>query len=144
LGEAVTIIKQLFAGGEVTFAGAHYTVARHRLHPSPVQTPRPPLLIAGNSRPLLTLAAHEADIMSFLGFSHTHGGRHFDLAAFTDAGTEGRMAIVREAAAQRFPSLELMRSSNMSSSARGRGALPRSSRPIGRSASKTSSAAPTC
>jgi probable F420-dependent oxidoreductase len=107
LGEAVTIIKQLFAGGEVTFAGAHYTVARHRLHPSPVQTPRPPLLIGGNSRPLLTLGAHEADIVSFLGFSHTHGGRHFDLAAFTDAGTEGRMAIVREAAAQSFPSLEL-------------------------------------
>jgi alkanesulfonate monooxygenase SsuD/methylene tetrahydromethanopterin reductase-like flavin-dependent oxidoreductase (luciferase family) len=69
--------------------------------------PRPPLLIGGNSRPLLTLAAHEADIVSFLGFSHRYGGRHVDVRAFTDAGTEGRVTIVREAAGHRFPSLEL-------------------------------------
>jgi probable F420-dependent oxidoreductase len=107
LGEAVAIIKELLAGEEVTFAGAHYTIARHRIHPSPVQKPRPPLLIGGNSRPLLTLAAREADIVSFLGFSHRRGGRDFDLRGFTDAGTEERVTIVREAAGRRFPRLEL-------------------------------------
>jgi hypothetical protein len=45
--------------------------------------------------------------VSFLGFSHTHGGRHVNFAAFTDAGTEERVAIVREAAARRLASIEL-------------------------------------
>lgn len=107
LGESVTIIKQLLAGEEVTFAGAHYTLTRHRIHPTPVQKPRPPLLIGGNSRALLTLAAREADIVSFVGFSHRRGGREFDLRAFTDAGTEERVTIVREAAGGRFARLEL-------------------------------------
>jgi probable F420-dependent oxidoreductase len=107
LGESVAIIKKLLAGEEVTFAGMHYTLRGHRIHPSPVQKPRPPILIGGNSRPLLTLAAREADIVSFLGFSHKRGGRDFNLRAFTDAGTEERVAIVREAAGDRFPPLEL-------------------------------------
>jgi alkanesulfonate monooxygenase SsuD/methylene tetrahydromethanopterin reductase-like flavin-dependent oxidoreductase (luciferase family) len=94
-------------GEEVTFAGMHYTLRGHRIHPSPVQKPRPPILIGGNSRPLLTLAAREADIVSFLGFSHKRGGRDFTLRAFADAGTEERVAIVREAAGDRFPRLEL-------------------------------------
>jgi probable F420-dependent oxidoreductase len=107
LGESVRIVKQLLAGEEVTFAGAHYVLTRHRTHPRSVQKPRPPLLIGGNSRSLLTLAAHEADIVSFLGFSHRCGGRHVDMAAFTDTGTEERVATVREAAGHRFPTLEL-------------------------------------
>jgi probable F420-dependent oxidoreductase len=107
LGESVAIIKKLLAGEEVTFAGMHYALRGHRIHPSPVQKPRPPILIGGNSRPLLTLAAREADIVSFLGFSHKRGGRDFNLRAFTDAGTEERVAIVREAAGDRFPRLEL-------------------------------------
>ena len=107
LGESVAIIKELLAGAEVTFAGAHYTLTRHRLHPTPVQKPRPPLLIGGNSGPLLTLAAREADIVSFVGFSHRRGGRAFDLHAFTDAGTEERATIVRQVAGDRFPRLEL-------------------------------------
>jgi probable F420-dependent oxidoreductase len=107
LGESVAIIKKLLAGQQVTFAGTHYSLTRHRIHPRPVQTPRPPLLIGGNSRPLLTLAAREADIVSFLGFSHRRGGRSFDLGAFSDAGTQERVMIVREAAGRRFPTLEL-------------------------------------
>jgi probable F420-dependent oxidoreductase len=107
LGESVAIIKRLLAGEQVTFTGAHYSLTRHRIHPSPVQKPRPPLLIGGNSRPLLTLAAREANIVSFLGFSHRRGGRSFDLRAFSDAGTQERVTIVREAAGHRFPTLEL-------------------------------------
>lgn len=107
LGESVAIIKKLLAGQQVTFTGAHYSLTRYRIHLRPVQKPRPPLLIGGNSRPLLTLAAREADIVSFLGFSHRRGGRDFDLRAFTDAGTQERVTIVREAAGRRFPRLEL-------------------------------------
>jgi probable F420-dependent oxidoreductase len=107
LAESVTIIKGLLAGEEVTFAGTHYMIAGHRIHPSPVQKPRPPLLIGGNSRPLLTLAGREADIVSFLGFSHRSGGQAFDPRAFTDSGTRERVTLVREAAGSRFEQLEL-------------------------------------
>jgi probable F420-dependent oxidoreductase len=107
LAESVVIIKRLLAGEELTFAGTHYTLKRHRIHPMTVQKPRPPLLLGGNSRPLLGLAAREAEIVSFLGFSHRRGGRDFDLRAFTDAGTAERVTIVREAAGNRFAGLEL-------------------------------------
>jgi probable F420-dependent oxidoreductase len=107
LGEAVAIVKRLLAGEEVTFSGAHYTLTGHRVSPSPVQKPRPPLLLGGNSRRLLELAGREADIVSFLGFSHRRGGRAFDLGAFGAEGTAERIRIVRQAAGSRFGELEL-------------------------------------
>ena len=54
LTEAVTIIKGLLAGEKVTFPGRHYRVTGHVLDPLPVQKPRPPILIGGNGRRLLT------------------------------------------------------------------------------------------
>jgi probable F420-dependent oxidoreductase len=107
LGESVAIVKDLLGGEEVTFAGTHYQVTGHRIHPIPVQKPRPPLLIGGNSSPLLTLAAREADIVSLLGFSPRRGGREIDFAGFTDSGTAERIALVREAAGSRLERLEL-------------------------------------
>jgi probable F420-dependent oxidoreductase len=103
----VAIVKRLLAGEEVTAAGEHYTLAAHRISPRPVQRPRPPLLLGGNSRRLLELAGREADIVSFLGFSHLEGGRELDLRAFGEAGTAERVGIVREAAGSRFADLEL-------------------------------------
>ena len=44
LAKAVIIIKGLFTGAPVTFAGQHYHVTGHQLHPLPVQHPHPPLL----------------------------------------------------------------------------------------------------
>jgi probable F420-dependent oxidoreductase len=107
LGEAVAIVKRLLAGEEVTFTGAHYRLAGHRVSPRPAQRPRPPLLLGGNSRRLLELAGREADIVSFLGFSHRSGGREFDLGAFGEAGTAARIDIVRDAAGSRFGELML-------------------------------------
>ena len=56
LAEAVTIIKGLLKGDQVTFAGRHYRVTGHTLAPLPLQKPRPPIMIGGNGRRLLTLA----------------------------------------------------------------------------------------
>jgi probable F420-dependent oxidoreductase len=107
LGEAIAIVKRLLAGEEVTFTGAHYRLAGHRVSPTPVQRPRPPLLLGGNSRRLLDLAGREADIVSFLGFSHRSGGREFDFGAFGEDGTAARIDIVRNAAGSRFGELML-------------------------------------
>jgi probable F420-dependent oxidoreductase len=107
LGEAVGIVKALLEGETVTFAGAHYRVSGHTIHPLPVQRPRPPVLVGGNSRRLLALAAREADCVSFLGFSWRGSGRGWDFGAATDAGAAERVAFVREAAGRRFGELEL-------------------------------------
>src|SRR5947199_122176 len=67
LGESVAIIKRLWAGEPVTFAGRHYRVSEHRIHPRPLQRPHPPLFIGGNAPRLLRLAAAEADIVGLSG-----------------------------------------------------------------------------
>jgi probable F420-dependent oxidoreductase len=63
LTEAVSIIKQFFAGETVNFSGDYYTTSVWRPVPRPVQQPHPPILIAGSGRRMLTLAAREADII---------------------------------------------------------------------------------
>ena len=107
LAEAVAIVKRLLAGEEVTFSGGHYALRDHSVSPRPVQRPRPPLLLGGNSRSVLELAGREADIVSFLGFSHRRGGRAFDMGSFGAGGTDERIGVVREAAGTRFEGLEL-------------------------------------
>ncbi len=107
LAEAVTIIKGLFTGAPVTFAGQHYHVTGHQLHPLPIQRPHPPVLIGGNGRQLLTLAAQAADIVGFTGFTLRRGGTAPDFAGWKVAGIEERMQLVREAAGARYDGLEL-------------------------------------
>ena len=107
LAEAATIIKGLFTGAPVTFAGQHYHVTGHQIHPLPVQRPHPPLLIGGNGRQLLTLAAQEADIVGLTGFTLRRGGTAPDFAGWRAAGIEERMQLIREAAGDRYDHLEL-------------------------------------
>ena len=107
LAEAVTIIKGLLAGAEVTFAGQHYRVTGHTIHPRPVQRPHPPIIIGGNGPQLLTLAAKEADIVGFTGITFVRGGTELDLSAWRTAVTDERVRLVREAAGARVDRLEL-------------------------------------
>jgi probable F420-dependent oxidoreductase len=107
LAEAVTIIKGLLAGAEVTFAGQHYRVTGHTIHPRPVQRPHPPIVIGGNGPRLLTLAAKEADIVGFTGITFTRGGTELDLSAWRTGVTDERVRLVREASGARADRLEL-------------------------------------
>ncbi len=109
LTEAVTIIKGLFAGETVTFAGRHYRVTGHVLDPLPVQRPRPPILIGGNGRRLLTLAAREADIVGLSGITFRQGGTAPpDLSAWRVAAIDQRLRLIRETAGdERYARLEL-------------------------------------
>src|SRR5439155_26557711 len=103
----VTIIKGLLKGEPVTFAGRHYRVTNHQSYPLPVQRPHPPVLIGGNGRQLLTLAAQEADVVGLTGFTLRRGGTAPDFAGWKIAGIEERMQLVREAAGDRYNRLEL-------------------------------------
>ena len=109
LAEAVTIIKGLLRGEQVTFAGRHYRVAGHTIAPLPVQQPHPPILIGGNGRRLLTLAAREADIVGLSGITFRGGGAGSpDLSGWRVSGVDERVNLVREVAgAERFGRLEL-------------------------------------
>ena len=107
LAEAVAIVKGLLKGEPVTFAGRHYRVTGHTIHPLPVQRPHPPILIGGNGRRLLTLAAKEADIVGLSGITFRRGGTAPDLSGWRVASVEERVRLVREAAADRYDRLVL-------------------------------------
>ncbi len=61
LEEAVQILTGLLAGEVVTFDGAHHRADGARLHPPPMQKPRPPVFVGGKGDRLLRLAARRAD-----------------------------------------------------------------------------------
>lgn len=63
LGEALEIVAALLAGERVTTSGRHYAVGGADVFPRPVQRPRPPILVAGTGKRLLSLAAQTADII---------------------------------------------------------------------------------
>jgi probable F420-dependent oxidoreductase len=107
LGEAVVIVKRLFSGEPVTFAGRHYRVTDHVIYPRPVQQPRPPILIGGNGPRLLTLAVNEADIVGLTGITFRSGGTTPDLLGCKATVVDERIRFMREAAPERFERLEL-------------------------------------
>ena len=107
LAEAVVIVKRLLAGELVSFAGRHYRVTDHKIHPRPIQQPHPPILIGGNGPRLLTLAATEADIVGLTGISFRSGGTQPDLSAWRASIVDERVQLVREAAGNRYEHLEL-------------------------------------
>lgn len=111
LAEAVAVIKGCFGEGPFSFAGEHYTITNHDGLPKPVQKPRPPLFIGGGGRRLLTLAAREADIVGvaprLMQSASGAGVVRSDPRSITVAATEEKLGWVREAAGDRFDSLEI-------------------------------------
>lgn len=57
LDEALEVVSGLWSGEEVTYRGSHYTVDGVTLGALPVQRPRPPIWVGGESRPALRRAA---------------------------------------------------------------------------------------
>lgn len=64
LAEALGVIKALLSGERANAPGPHYAAADAEVFPPPIQQPRPPILIAGGGKRLLSLAAREADIVA--------------------------------------------------------------------------------
>lgn len=106
--EAVTVLKGLLStDGPYSFAGRHYTVAEHHLLPRPVQQPRPPLIIGGGGRRVLSIAGREADIVS-INVDLRGGVGDAEVAPnASPEQTRRKIAWVRQAAGERFDQLEL-------------------------------------
>ncbi|MGH2457475.1 MAG: TIGR03621 family F420-dependent LLM class oxidoreductase [Chloroflexota bacterium] len=96
LAETLDIVKAMLSGDEVSRQGAHYTVDAARGFPPPIQQPRPPILVAGGGKRLLSLAAREADIVA-LGVG----------ATAREEVLREKVEWVRQEAGDRFPALEL-------------------------------------
>ena len=107
LAESVTIIKRLLEGEPVTFTGRHYRVTDHRIHPRPIQRPRPPIFIGGNGPQLLTLAAREADIVGLTGITFRAGGTEPDFSGWRLDVVAERITLVRAVAGERYERIEL-------------------------------------
>jgi probable F420-dependent oxidoreductase len=105
LAEAVTVLKGLFSGEPFTFAGEHYTITDYAAYPVPVQRPHPPFFIGGGGRRTLTLAGREADTVGLA--PRILPGAKVDAKSLSLASTREKIEWVREAAGERFDSIEL-------------------------------------
>lgn len=107
LAESLRIIKAFLSSDRpVDFKGKHYQVQGLNPLPRPVQQPRPPIMVAGAGPRMMRLAAREADIINIAPRPPTVGP--------TPAGSMGfgltmgdEIALIREAAGERYASLEL-------------------------------------
>jgi probable F420-dependent oxidoreductase len=95
LTEAIEVLDGLLRGDDVTFTGDHYRLVAHRAWPSPTQQPRPPILVGGNGRRLLRVAAGRADIVSLSGIGKTRSDGAHDATGFLPEAVDERVAIVR-------------------------------------------------
>ena len=107
LEETVRILDGLFGAGPFSFTGKHYTVASLDGHPKPAQRPRPPILIGGGRRRVLTLAGRLADIVGILTTSVATGTVVDDASERLADSVAQKLAWVREGAGARFPDIEL-------------------------------------
>ena len=104
--ESVAVIRPLLAGEAVDVDGAHYCVragAGELVAPPGISVP---LLIGGNGTRVLQLAGRLADIAGLAGFS-LNPDATTNLTHFDSPGLEDRIAVVRDAAGDRFDAIEL-------------------------------------
>lgn len=109
LAEAIEVLDGLLRGHDVTFTGDHYRLIDHRAWPPPTQRPRPPILVGGNGRRLLQMAAEHADTVSLTGTGRTKpDGLTHEVTGFPPDAVDQRVALVRAASAGRDLELQAL------------------------------------
>ncbi|MCU1497048.1 MAG: putative oxidoreductase [Acidimicrobiales bacterium] len=105
--EGLQVILGLLGPEPLTFEGAHYRITGHDGLPKPVQSPRPPVLIGGGMKRMLSIAGRHADI---IGINPTIPNGAVDAEAAksgTAEQTDQKLAWVRDAAGDRYADLEI-------------------------------------
>jgi alkanesulfonate monooxygenase SsuD/methylene tetrahydromethanopterin reductase-like flavin-dependent oxidoreductase (luciferase family) len=72
-----------------------------------VQAPCPPILIGGGGKRVLSIAAREADIVGINGTMHAGVIGPDAIASMTAEAVDEKVGIVRSAAGERLPSIEM-------------------------------------
>jgi len=107
LAESLEVLDAALSGRQLTFRGAHYTFDRYVNFPPPVQQPRPPILVGGAGRRVLSIAAQRADSVALLS-APLSGGVLVDSArARSPRHVSEQVDVIRQAAGDRFAHLEL-------------------------------------
>lgn len=104
LEEAISLIRELLAGGPVDHQGTYYRCQTEAL-PAARQSPVP-IVVGGGSRPVLELAGRRADTVSLHRNLQRGAAASWSAEAGVDRMAE-RVAWVRAAAGERFDELEL-------------------------------------
>jgi probable F420-dependent oxidoreductase len=107
LSEVTDFLRAAFSGDELDFRGTTVHAVGFQLPPATSQRGCPPIVIGGGGPKVLELAARKADVVTFnldnrSGKIGPDGARR----ANADAVAE-KIAIVRDAAGDRWPTLEL-------------------------------------
>lgn len=105
--ESVDVIRTLLDGGAVDHDGKHYQIhcdAGQLVAPPDVAVP---ILVGGNGTRVLQLAGRVADIAGLAGLRHNRDATEVTLSHFDPAGLADRIAVVRQAAGDRFDAIEL-------------------------------------
>ncbi|WP_063766277.1 TIGR03621 family F420-dependent LLM class oxidoreductase [Streptosporangium amethystogenes] len=107
LAEAIAVVKGLLEHESFSFSGRHYALDEVAGLPRPVQRPRPPLMVGGGGRAILSLAAREADIVGLNANLASSRSDASSAATMTGAATAAKVEWIRAAAGSRFDALEL-------------------------------------
>lgn len=106
LEETAIVLKGLFGNEPFSFSGEHYTVTNLQGRPAPVQQPRPPIMIGGGGRKVLSAAARHADIVQLMP-SNRGGQMTLDPSQFSAPAIEEKIGWISDAAGSRFDEIEL-------------------------------------
>lgn len=106
LEETAVILKGLFDEGPFSFEGEHYRIHELQGVPRPAQHPRPPIMIGGGGRKVLSVAARQADIVQLMP-SNPKGRSLLDASQFSAEAIDEKIGWIREAAGSRFDEIEL-------------------------------------
>jgi probable F420-dependent oxidoreductase len=107
LEEALDIIEGLFGEGPFDYDGKHYDITGLDGLPKPVQKPRPPFIIGGGGKRVLSLAARRAEIVGIAPRATTGVVDAEAAATGTGAETDKKLSYVRDAAGDRYDDLEI-------------------------------------
>ncbi len=105
--EGLQVIAGCLGPGSFSFAGEHYTITEHDALPKPIQQPRPPILVGGGGKRVLSIAARHADIVGINATLTAGAVGPGAIESMTAEAVDEKVAIVREAAGDRFGDIEM-------------------------------------